>query len=74
LGIFIWDGFKVIRESSYNISMGKKGVLLDNGKTAQSSMALYWKAGQKKSASSAGPKVAHEEKEVNIEDRAGSGM
>lgn len=23
--------------------MGKKGVLLDNGKTAQSSMALYWK-------------------------------
>ncbi len=54
--------------------MGKKGVLLDNGKTAQSSMALYWKAGQKKSASSAGPKVAHEEKEVNIEDRAGSGM
>ena len=23
--------------------MGKKGVMLDNGKTAQSSMALYWK-------------------------------
>lgn len=54
--------------------MGKKGVLLDNGKTAQSSMALYWKAGQKKSNAAAGPKVAHEEKEVNIEDRAGSGM
>jgi hypothetical protein len=26
--------------------MGKKGVLLDNGKKAQSSMALYWKAGK----------------------------
>jgi hypothetical protein len=26
--------------------MGKKGVLLDNGKQAQSSMALYWKAGR----------------------------
>lgn len=24
--------------------MGKKGVILDSGKTAQSSMALYWKA------------------------------
>jgi hypothetical protein len=23
--------------------MGKKGVILDNGKKAQSSMALYWK-------------------------------
>lgn len=23
--------------------MGKKGVILDNGRTAQSSMALYWK-------------------------------
>lgn len=23
--------------------MGKKGVMLDNGKNAQSSMALYWK-------------------------------
>ncbi len=23
--------------------MGKKGVILDSGKTAQSSMALYWK-------------------------------
>jgi hypothetical protein len=28
--------------------MGKKGVLLDNGKKAQSSMALYWKAAQNK--------------------------
>jgi len=26
--------------------MGKKGVMLDNGKKAQSSMALYWKAGR----------------------------
>jgi hypothetical protein len=25
------------------IAMGKKGVLLDNGKNAQSSMALYWR-------------------------------
>lgn len=23
--------------------MGKKGVIMDNGKQAQSSMALYWK-------------------------------
>lgn len=29
--------------------MGKKGFLLDNGKKAQSSMALYWKAGREKS-------------------------
>ena len=28
--------------------MGKKGVILDNGRTAQSSMALYWKKGQNK--------------------------
>ena len=28
--------------------MGKKGVLLDNGKTARSSMAIYWKGGQNK--------------------------
>jgi len=28
--------------------MGKKGVLLDNGKAARSSMDLYWKAAQKK--------------------------
>ncbi len=28
--------------------MGKKGVLLDNGKQAQSSMALYWKASHNK--------------------------
>ena len=26
--------------------MGKKGFILDNGKKAQSSMALYWKAAQ----------------------------
>ncbi len=29
--------------------MGKKGVLLDNGKKAQGAMALYWKAGREKS-------------------------
>ena len=29
--------------------MGKKGVLLDNGKTARSSMAIYWKSAQNKS-------------------------
>ena len=28
--------------------MGKKGVLLDNGKAARSSMALYWKSAQTK--------------------------
>jgi hypothetical protein len=26
--------------------MGKKGVILDNGKKAQSSMALYWRKHQ----------------------------
>ena len=26
--------------------MGKKGVILDNGRAAQSSMALYWKKGK----------------------------
>jgi hypothetical protein len=31
----------------YNsFEMGKKGVLLDNGKKAQSSMSLYWKKHQ----------------------------
>ena len=30
------------------VSMGKKGVLLDNGKAARSSMDLYWKAAQNK--------------------------
>ena len=29
--------------------MGKKGVLLDNGKKAQSSMALYWKTNKERS-------------------------
>ena len=29
--------------------MGKKGVILDNGKTAQSSMALYWKKNRQQS-------------------------
>jgi hypothetical protein len=29
--------------------MGKKGFILDNGKQAQSSMALYWKAAQNRS-------------------------
>ena len=28
--------------------MGKKGVMLDNGKAAQSSMALYWKQNKDK--------------------------
>jgi hypothetical protein len=39
--------------------MGKKGVLLDNGKKAQSSMALYWKAGQKKGGRATEEKPAH---------------
>lgn len=54
--------------------MGKKGVLLDNGKVAQSSMALYWKAGQKKGKRPEADKPAHEEKEEDMESRAGSGM
>lgn len=29
--------------------MGKKGVLLDNGKNAQSSMALYWRKNREQS-------------------------
>jgi predicted heme/steroid binding protein len=44
--------------------MGKKGVLLDNGKVAQSSMALYWKAGQKKGGHQAD--APHEEKEEDM--------
>jgi hypothetical protein len=28
--------------------MGKKGVIMDNGRTAQSSMALYWKKNKDK--------------------------
>lgn len=28
--------------------MGKKGVIMDNGKFAQSSMALYWKSNRDK--------------------------
>ena len=50
--------------------MGKKGVLLDNGKTARSSMALYWKAGQNKNQSNAAKKEPREE---DIEDRAEEG-
>ena len=43
--------------------MGKKGVLLDNGKAARSSMDLYWKAAQKKANTKDG-----EKKEVREED------
>lgn len=53
--------------------MGKKGVLLDNGKVAQSSMALYWKAGQKKGGHNNADKP-HEEKEEDMQSRAGSAM
>lgn len=51
--------------------MGKKGVLLDNGKKAQSSMALYWKAAQNKKI--LGKDEKKEVPEENMEDRAGSG-
>jgi hypothetical protein len=50
--------------------MGKKGVLLDNGKQARSSMDLYWKAAQNKSKLPPGPKK--EVPEEDIESRAGS--
>ena len=48
--------------------MGKKGVILDSGKTAQSSMALYWNAGKKRKNDQERPKV--QAKEENIEERA----
>lgn len=52
--------------------MGKKGVMLDNGKTAQSSMALYWKASHNRNqGSKAGKKEAPEE---DIESRAESNL
>ena len=41
--------------------MGKKGVILDNGKAARSSMALYWKAGQNKNQNNDAKKEPHEE-------------
>lgn len=41
--------------------MGKKGVILDNGKKAQSSMALYWKKNQEQSKHPK-EKKDHEEK------------
>ena len=40
--------------------MGKKGVILDNGKAARSSMSLYWKASQNKSQNNS-KKEPHEE-------------
>lgn len=52
--------------------MGKKGVLLDNGKVAQSSMALYWKAGQKKGGNHADK--PEEPKEEDMESRVGTAM
>ena len=45
--------------------MGKKGVILDNGKAARSSMAIYWKNGQKKNDD----KSKKEPREEDIEDR-----
>ena len=50
--------------------MGKKGVILDNGKAARSSMALYWKAAQNKNKSNATKKEPREE---DIEERAEDG-
>ena len=51
--------------------MGKKGVILDNGKTAQSSMSLYWKAAQQKKPAHDKPKP--QPKEENMEERAEGG-
>lgn len=51
--------------------MGKKGVLLDNGKQARSSMALYWNnaASKNNNKDKAEKKEAPEE---DMETRAGS--
>lgn len=52
--------------------MGKKGVLLDNGKTAQSSMSLYWKASHNRSQPDKAAKK--EAREEDIESRAESNL
>jgi hypothetical protein len=49
--------------------MGKKGVILDNGKAARSSMSLYWKAAENRKKDKT---VKKETPEVGIEDRADS--
>lgn len=52
--------------------MGKKGVKLDNGRNAQSSMALYWK---KHNEQSKKPKKEYEPtEEEQLDQRAESGF
>lgn len=48
------------------VFMGKKGVLLDNGKQAQSSMALYWK---KQRENARKPKREYEPDEEEVRDQ-----
>jgi hypothetical protein len=52
--------------------MGKKGVLLDNGKQARSSMALFWNNLQSKSSKDRANK--QEPPEEDMETRAASNL
>ena len=49
--------------------MGKKGVLLDNGKAARSSMSIYWKAAQNKAQDKAAKKAAPAKKVTALKSK-----